>query len=437
MIKIITKEIKPLDEARTVQADKKLANDIAEVYNVSFLSLVRAYLNYKHENKLKILKDKDISKIKNTNIYKDTLEKLTSKYSDLFAKKSPINEKQFKLNLSNNLQNQVKYKIFYIANTDIGQYVVKQNTSLKAFKSAGLKKDTVLQQIPELLDQSGFKGTTFYLELIEGKSHSGLIDLDNLTITIKHGDAIFRKVLLLEKDAAEFISVIDKQLAETKTIVYHELQHLFINITRDLTGFKTFGFSPRSTYRGDVPDNDPEEVQTSAQEIITLFNDMMEIFGKQNKKFKSEQLREIKKLLLKKSVGINMTAEEQSAFNLLNTESIKKYFEYIKERLNWINKYNQEMYKYTLKTLFSSISGTIKEEIIVNKIKIILSENQQILSEELSKDEIRKLIRDELEKMLRDKETKKEIAKISKELVKKLYRELSFSSTHIIDQIDV
>ena len=108
MIKIITKQIKPLDETRTVQTDKKLANDIAEVYNVSFLSLVRAYLNYKHENKLKILKDKDISKIKNANIYKDTLEKLTSKYSDLFAKKSPINEKQFKLNLSNN----IKYFVF-------------------------------------------------------------------------------------------------------------------------------------------------------------------------------------------------------------------------------------------------------------------------------------------------------------------------------------
>jgi hypothetical protein len=39
--------------------------------------------------------------------------------------------------------------------------------------------------------------------------------------------------------------------------------------------------------------------------------------------------------------------------------------------------------------------------------------------------------------MLRDKETKKEIAKITKEFMKKFYRELSFSSTHVIDQVDV
>jgi len=73
----------------------------------------------------------------------------------------------------------------------------------------------------------------------------------------------------------------------------------------------------------------------------------------------------------------------------------------------------------------------------MDKIKIILSENKELLSEELSKDELRKIIRDEFEKMLRDKDSKKEIAKITKEFVKKFYRELSFSSTHIIDQIDV
>jgi len=96
-----------------------------------------------------------------------------------------------------------------------------------------------------------------------------------------------------------------------------------------------------------------------------------------------------------------------------------------------------ELYKYALRTIYSSIGELLKEQIVMNKIKVILIENQKIISEELNKEEIRKLVRDELEKMLRDKETKKEIAKISKELLKKLYRELSFSSTHIIDQIDI
>jgi hypothetical protein len=37
---------------------------------------------------------------------------------------------------------------------------------------------------------------------------------------------------------------------------------------------------------------------------------------------------------------------------------------------------------------------------------------------------------------LRDKENKKEIADITKKMLKKLYRELSFNSTHIIDQLE-
>ena len=41
----------------------------------------------------------------------------------------------------------------------------------------------------------------------------------------------------------------------------------------------------------------------------------------------------------------------------------------------------------------------------MNKIKIVITESQ-LLTEELSKEEVRKLVRDELEKILRDKETR-------------------------------
>jgi hypothetical protein len=70
-----------------------------------------------------------------------------------------------------------------------------------------------------------------------------------------------------------------------------------------------------------------------------------------------------------------------------------------------------------------------------NKITVLLSENSTLV-ENMSKDEIRKIVRDELEKLLRDKENKKEIADITKKMLKKLYRELSFNSTHIIDQLE-
>lgn len=73
----------------------------------------------------------------------------------------------------------------------------------------------------------------------------------------------------------------------------------------------------------------------------------------------------------------------------------------------------------------------------MDKIKIILSENKQILVEDMSKEELRKLVRDELEKLLGKTETKKEIAQIMKQFMKKFYRELSQNSSYVVDRIDV
>jgi hypothetical protein len=96
----------------------------------------------------------------------------------------------------------------------------------------------------------------------------------------------------------------------------------------------------------------------------------------------------------------------------------------------------QELYKYALKILYTSVSEQLQENVIMNKIKIVLKENK-VLSESLTKEEIRKLVRDELEKLLNNKEIKKEIGEISKNLLKKLYRELSVNSTYVVDRIDI
>ena len=73
----------------------------------------------------------------------------------------------------------------------------------------------------------------------------------------------------------------------------------------------------------------------------------------------------------------------------------------------------------------------------MDKIKIVLVEGNQLISENLTKEEIRKLVHDELEKLLKNKEVKKDFAKITKEFVKKFYRELSMNSTYVVDRIDV
>ena len=69
------------------------------------------------------------------------------------------------------------------------------------------------------------------------------------------------------------------------------------------------------------------------------------------------------------------------------------------------------------------------------KINVLLTE-EKVLTENLTKEEIRKIVRDELEKLLKKTETKKDIAKITKEFVKKFYRELSMNSSYVVDRIE-
>ena len=167
------------------------------------------------------------------------------------------------------------------------------------------------------------------------------------------------------------------------------------------------------------------------------------------------QLKAVKGILLKKILNSSLSPEEENLYKSLNQSIVKKYVSEIKNKFELIKSYNQKFYNYALEILFSSARSDreeidplsrpllqrykqeLQENIVMDKIKIILSENKQLLSEELTKEEMRRLIRDEFEKLLKDKETRKEIAKITKEFVKKFYRELSFSSTHIIDQVDV
>ena len=85
------------------------------------------------------------------------------------------------------------------------------------------------------------------------------------------------------------------------------------------------------------------------------------------------------------------------------------------------------------------------------KLKVILKENNSFikLNEELNKTEvkdivekevarlIKKMMQEELALLLRKNETKNDIADITKELMKKFYKDLSITSTYIIDRVKV
>jgi hypothetical protein len=194
-------------------------------------------------------------------------------------------------------------------------------------------------------------------------------------------------------------------------------------------------------YAGDEPEHHmiPLEMQTDIQDEIDKFNMDLNRFKEDNKSLLKRQ-PELAKGLLKVMIKIfsnsSLSEQEKSFVSKYNLDSYiidgSSLFRDIKS-----SDKSGELYKYALRTLYSSVGELLKEEIIMDKIRVILNENKQILSEELTKEEIRKLVRDELEKMLGKTETKKEIAKITKEFVKKFYRELSINSSFVVDRIDV
>jgi hypothetical protein len=85
------------------------------------------------------------------------------------------------------------------------------------------------------------------------------------------------------------------------------------------------------------------------------------------------------------------------------------------------------------------------------KMKVVLRENasMKVLNEELSKTEvkdivekevsrlIKKMVQEELALLLKKNDTKNDIADITKELMKKFYKDLSITSTYIIDRVKV
>jgi hypothetical protein len=307
------------------------------------------------------------------------------------------------------------------------------DTAQKALISAGIDEEEAEDQILAYFKQRDFKHIDFDLELsISEEKFGALIDYGHMTISILYDSDLFKTVLFYEKDINKFLKEVESEVDDTKRKVYHEIQHLFVDIIKNITGFSRYGHGPRSSESENVPNKDPEEIQTYAQEAATIFSDMIEQLNIKNK----NKLVSVKKAVLKTIVNSSLSSKEQKLLNSLNQDIVQKYIKMIKGRLSSIKKYSPKFYNYALSILYTSVNDQLKENSIMNKIKVILKENS-ILTEQLSKEEIRQIVRDELEKMLKKTETKKDIAKITKEFVKKFYRELSFNSTHIIDQIDV
>jgi hypothetical protein len=429
-----------LIERQTITVSESLVDSLSAFYKTNYLKLIEIYLTYNVR--------KEAKKKKSNNLYKIALDKFRADYSQLLTQKSPISESDFKNKLDSDLSEKIIYEIASIPSERIVPHILKQDTVLNALKSNRITTKRATKEMLAYLDSTGYKEIKILLELSKkGEDYHGLIDYESMSISVNYDIEPFEG-LVLQSNVDELFKTIDRELSLTKQIVYHEFQHLFVNVVRRATGLSTFGSGPRSTTRGKLPGDNPNEVQTYAQNSVSLFNDMI---GKLN--IEPDQLQNTKNILLKKVLNSSLSSEEKKVYDSLDQKNIKNYIENIQNNLKLIKSYNSKFYNYALEILFSSVKGDnesadpltvpisqrykqdIQENLIMDKIKIVLTESQ--VSKEYTKEEIRKIIRDEFEKLLKDKENRKEIAKITKEFVKKFYRELSQNSTYVVDRIDV
>jgi hypothetical protein len=338
-----------LQERKTISTSNILVDYTSNLYKTNYLKLIQIFLNHKLSNK----------KLKNSSLYKEALDRLEVKYADLLSGKSPISDVNFKNKLKKNLSKKTIYEIASIPNNKIAPYVLQSDTALNAFKSAGLNEEDVGQEISTYLDERSKGDIKLYLELsLSGEDFHGEMDFRSMSISVNYNSDIFKTVLFFESDIKKFFNKIEEELVLTKRTVYHEFQHLFANIVQGVTGYGTYGSGPRSTTMGEIPQNDPEEVGTYAQNIVTLFNEMVDILSKQ-KEMSEEELENIKLALLKKLSNSPLSSEQKKIFDGINKTNIKKHIEMIERSLKIIKSFNKKFYNYTLDILFSSVRGGI------------------------------------------------------------------------------
>ena len=461
-----------LQESRTLPVSRELVAAIEPIYKKAFLKLAEVF----------ILDELKTSSGTSRKFYSALLQNLYDSFPEIKGANIPIDERFLysllkKMNSPNKEERSLQITEIPVA-TLINIFESDSSNPLEAFLRGRMSKKQAIAKIKKYFKEKNINSLGINIELqktaeirnrseinqTDEETYSGLYLSDIGAISIVFEAAFFTGIALTTEDGRRLrlsprmsvdagkkpetiIGYLKDELYELPISIRHELQHFYQSLFSKVFGVKDFsvGGVPRQVSRrsiGSKPDlqnlphhMQPVEMQTDIQDEIDKFHKDFNNFKESNPD-KEEMYGPAAKIMLKIFVGSELSMQEKqfARMNKLHNYMLNgsEFFRDLKS-----DDKSGELYKYALRTIYSSIGELLKEQIVMNKIKVILIENQKIISEELNKEEIRKLVRDELEKMLRDKETKKEIAKISKELLKKLYRELSFSSTHIIDQIDI
>lgn len=423
-----------LTEARTLPVPENLVDQITRVYRAAYIKLVVDFINNKLDSDIDTrLRDK----------YDEVLEHVQTKYSkELADAESGSVGFISDLDIDSVIQNGE-----IIESIPVEQFIMAllswpelQTYVRGRIKPASLKtrlksyfKNKGVDDIQFIID-FGTRGTTLK------KDYAGLYksDVDEIHITFNASYFLPEEDEYSERNtSSRILSIknVETELEDTRISIRHELQHLFQNVMSTVlkTGDWNIGLPPRDVVAGAVSDEEehymiPIEMQTDIQDEVDKFVSSINAFKEKNAKLSAIFPQAIK-ILAKLFTDSNLTSDEQSFAKKyrLNTYVISNdLFRDIKSKDK-----SGKLYKYAMQILYAAIkkdmpsldkltiplsqrydrkNKKLKEDIIMDKIKVVLKESN-LINEQLSKEELRKIIRDEFEKLLKDKDSKKKLPK--------------------------
>ena len=476
-----------LEESRTLPVSKDLVAVLTGMYKKSFLKLAEIY----------ILDEMNDAKAGEEGFYSDLLDLFYKEFPEIEGLTTPLN-KNYLYNLINKMGETNKTKrgiqitripIEYLLN------MLKQDqvNPLKSFlkkKKITLKAGT--EKVRQYFEDRGVEQLDIKIELQktsekrdrEEETYAGLYIADMRAITITFEASFFTGSIVANRDGRRIrissrlsagsgkrpetlINYLKDELRELPISIRHELQHFYQSLFSKIFGKSDFtvGLPPQQVLKrsakqaGDSSSHHmiPIEMQTDIQDEVDKFHMELNKFSEDKADLIAKDPQVLKnavKIIIKVMTDMDLSPSEKKFSRL---HSLDKYTIELGDTLRQIKSDDKSgsLYNYALRVLYTSIRSDVEEidkltipisqrygrglqeNFIMDKIKIILSENKQILVEDMSKEELRKLVRDEFEKLLGKTETKKEIAQIMKQFMKKFYRELSQNSSYVVDRIDV
>jgi len=462
---MIIKLSNKINEARTIPVNKELVSQLENLYKKAFLKLAEVY----------ILDELQNATGKDKKFYSTLLEKLYDRYPDVQSSSIPIDANylyELTSRMGRRNSDERSMQITAIPVDSVLQYLKSDSENpLKSFIRDKVSPKTAYNRIKKYFDERDIDSLQINIELVkssDGDARAGLYHASLGILSVSFEAAFFTGVIITNQEGRRLrisprlsassgkkpetiIDYLEDELRELPISIRHELQHFYQSLFSKVFGVEDFkvGLPPQQVIKrhlGKKSDlskmahfSDPVEMQTDIQDEVDKFHSAYNQFRDANKQTLADNSsleNSIVKTMIKIFASSKLTSEEEK---LAKNYKLYRYISEPSTVLRDIKSAdkNGELYRYALRTLLNSVSGIFEENIIMNKLKVVLKEDKNLISENLTKEEIRQIVRDELEKMLKKTETKKDIAKITKEFVKKFYRELSFNSTHIIDQIDV